>query len=172
MSFCVLLGIVLLNIQICTVYKRQGSRSNHGNGFGFTLHVIPVIMIIVCIALCILLLSKHGLVVQHVQDGVFLTWMWSFRFHCECINKRWREKSMSLVRREWESVYLTSLLNSQGVMSDGPGTGQWDEGRKGPRHECTGFQTRDPVVWSRVFLTKPCFIMFISLRKKEYDKCW
>ena len=36
-------------------------------------------------------------------------------------------------------------------MSDGPGAGQWDEGWKGPRHEYTGFRTRDPVVWSRVF---------------------
>ncbi len=36
-------------------------------------------------------------------------------------------------------------------MSDGPGAGQWNEGWKGPRHEYTGFRTRDPVVWSRVF---------------------
>ncbi len=55
--------------------------------------------------------------------------------------------------KEWvsELVYLTSLLNSQGLMSDGPVAGQWDEGWKGPRHEYTGFRTRDPVVWSRVF---------------------
>ncbi len=38
---------------------------------------------------------------------------------------------------EWvsELVYLMSLLNSQGLMSDRPGAGQWDEGWKGPRHE-------------------------------------
>ncbi len=50
---------------------------------------------------------------------------------------------------EW--VYLTSLLNSQGLMSEGPGAGQWNEGWKGPRLEYTGFRTRDPMVWSRVF---------------------
>ncbi len=36
-------------------------------------------------------------------------------------------------------------------MSDGQGTGLWDEGLKGPRHEYTGFGTREPVVWSQVF---------------------
>ncbi len=43
-----------------------------------------------------------------------------------------------------ELVYLTSLLNSQGLMSDGFGAGQWDEGWKTPRLEFTGFRTRDP----------------------------
>ena len=46
-----------------------------------------------------------------------------------------------------ELVYLTSLLDSQGLMIDG----HWYEGRKGPRHEYTGFRTREPVFWSRVF---------------------
>ena len=48
-----------------------------------------------------------------------------------------------------ELVYLTSLLNSQGLMSDGQGAEQWAEGWKGPRLEYTGFRTRDPVVSSR-----------------------
>ena len=50
-----------------------------------------------------------------------------------------------------ELVYLTSLLNSQGFMSDGPGTGQWDEGWKAPRLEYTGCRTQNPVVWGWVF---------------------
>ena len=58
-----------------------------------------------------------------------------------------------LFRNKWvsELVYLTSLLNSQGLMSDGPGTGQWDEGWKCPRLEYTGVLSRYPVVWSGVF---------------------
>ncbi len=36
-------------------------------------------------------------------------------------------------------------------MSDGPVAGQWDEGSKGPRHEYTGFRTRELVAWNRVF---------------------
>ena len=36
-------------------------------------------------------------------------------------------------------------------MSDGPDGGWWDEGWKCPRLEYTEFQTRDPVVRSRVF---------------------
>ncbi len=50
-----------------------------------------------------------------------------------------------------ELVYLVSLLNhgnSQGLMSDGPGAGQWDEGWKGHRLEYIGFQTRDTVFYS------------------------
>ncbi len=39
-----------------------------------------------------------------------------------------------------ELVYLTSLLNSQGLMSDRPGAGQWYEGWKCPRLEYTGFE--------------------------------
>ncbi len=60
---------------------------------------------------------------------------------------------LSMYTSEWvsELVYVMSLLNSQGLMSDGPGAGQWHEGRKGTRHEYTGFRTLDPVVWSRVF---------------------
>ncbi len=56
-------------------------------------------------------------------------------------------------QNEWvsELVYLTSLLNSQGLMSDGPGAGQWDEGWKCSRLEYTGFRIPDPVAWSRVF---------------------
>ncbi len=45
-----------------------------------------------------------------------------------------------------ELVYLniTSLLDSQSLMSNGPGVGQWDEGWKCPSLEYTGFRTRDP----------------------------
>ncbi len=38
-------------------------------------------------------------------------------------------------------AYLTSLINSHCLMSDGQGAGQWDEGWKCPRLEYTGFRT-------------------------------
>ena len=48
-------------------------------------------------------------------------------------------------------VYLTSLLNSQGLMSDGPAARQWHEGWKCHRLEYARFRTRDLVIWSGVF---------------------
>ncbi len=47
-----------------------------------------------------------------------------------------------------ELVYLASLLNTQGLMSSGPGAGQCDERWQCPRLEYTGFRIRDPVVWN------------------------
>ncbi len=74
-------------------------------------------------------------------------------------------------------VYLTSLLNHvnrQGLMSDGPGARQWDEGWECPRREYTRFRTRDPVVWSRVFYcsTKPTVLygMFVTLSSMTMHK--
>ena len=44
---------------------------------------------------------------------------------------------------EWICLF-TSLLNSQGFMIDGPGTGQWDEGWKAHRLEYTRFSNSGP----------------------------
>ena len=54
-------------------------------------------------------------------------------------------------RNEQLIDWVSELVNSQGLMSDGPGGGQRDEGWKCPRLEYTGFRTREPVVWRRVF---------------------
>ncbi len=74
--------------------------------------------------------------------------------------------SLAFFLFEWvsELVYLTSLLNSQGLMSDGPVAEQWDEGWNGPRHEYTGFRTRDPVVWSRVFYRSTSLKLMVENR--------
>ncbi len=61
-------------------------------------------------------------------------------------------------------VYSMSLLNSQGLMSDGLSARQWDEGWKFPRFENTGFWTWDPVVWSRVF--------YCSTKRTAHDRYW
>ena len=68
------------------------------------------------------------------------------RFHIPILS--WPQETLEWVS---ELVYLTSLLNSQGLMSDRQGARQWDEWWKCPRLEYTGFRIRDPVVWSRVF---------------------
>ncbi len=71
---------------------------------------------------------------------------------------------------EWvsELVYLTSLLNSQCLMSDGPAAGQRDEGWKCPRLEYTGFPTRYPVVWKSSGLSLDKVHRAFSKRKLIY----
>ncbi len=54
---------------------------------------------------------------------------------CACYHL-WKLRKESVTKwSEWvsELVYLTSLLNSQSLMSNEPGAGQWNEGWKGPR---------------------------------------
>ncbi len=41
-----------------------------------------------------------------------------------------------LLKEVSELLYLTSLLNSQGLMSDRPGAGQWDEGSTSKKVLC------------------------------------
>ncbi len=74
---------------------------------------------------------------------------------------RWLLREVSCLCR-WVA-YLTSLLNSQGLMSDGQAAGQ-DEGSKCPRLENPRFRTWDPVVWSQVCYrsTKRTAIMIIG----------
>ncbi len=66
---------------------------------------------------------------------------------CRPLNTLGHSESVS----EWIGLFNVALNSHPGLMSDGPGAGQRDGGWKGPRHECTGFLTRTPVVWSQVF---------------------
>ncbi len=88
--------------------------------------------------------------------------------HIQACNDMWSEITSQKSKWLGELVYLTSLLNSQGLIIDGAGAGGWDVGWKGPRHEYTGFPTGDPVVWSRMFYRSTKHTALAS-QKNTYD---